>query len=202
MKRIVTVGSYASPIDAHAAVDMLEDAGIPADVDDEFVTSAFGFSIGQGVRIVVSTEHAERARTLIAEWDRRSKSASDVDEESLAEQAAAAAPEGSPAGPTARGQDGAEEERGAEDFVDAVEDEYRAGETWARRTRAFAWLALFVGPVLVMVAFRLTSPPKGLLFSPKAKKHLAQARVIFYATILLYAVLILVGVAGGDLLHL
>ena len=174
---------------------MLEDAGIPTDLEDEMLTSTLGFSLGQGVRIVVAAEHADRARALIAEWDRRSKRTSEVDEESLAQQASEAGSDEGPAEPSAP-TDG---EKGAEDFVDAVEDEYRAGETWARRTRAFAWLGLFVFPVLVGVVFRLTSPPKGMLLSPKAKKHLAQARVIFYAALLCYAAMFSIGLFSGAL---
>lgn len=195
MHRVVTVGSYGSPLNAQAAADMLEDAGIAADLEDEMLTSTLGFSLGQGVRIVVAAEHADRARTLIAEWDRRSERASDVDEEALAEQASEAGSDEEPAEPSAA-PDG---EKGAEDFVDAVEDEYRAGETWARRTRTFAWLGMFVFPVLVAVVFRLTSPPTSMPFSPIAKKHLAQARVIFYAAILFYAALISLGFFTGIL---
>jgi hypothetical protein len=62
----------ASGIDAHIVLHMLEQAGIAGRIDGEFLTGAMGELPASGlVRVLVEEPDAERARSIIAEWERK-----------------------------------------------------------------------------------------------------------------------------------
>ena len=97
-RRLTTVASYDEPVRAHAARNCLESAGIPAVISDSEIVAMdwlLSNAVG-GIKVQVWEEDAERAAALLdKEFGAESGLASDsVDEDELARQALAEAPEG------------------------------------------------------------------------------------------------------------
>lgn len=65
-----TVFQATSGVDAHLVQQLLERAGIEAQVMGEYLTGGMGELPAAGlVRVVVADEDAAEARKIIAEWD-------------------------------------------------------------------------------------------------------------------------------------
>jgi hypothetical protein len=59
-------------LEAHLVSNLLEQAGIPSRIDGEYLQGAAGeLPLGGLVTVRVAPEHAEKARQLIAEWEKR-----------------------------------------------------------------------------------------------------------------------------------
>lgn len=66
--RLITIAQYDRPYQAHLAVALLEDAGIPSRIANEHLhglTTFFSPKAG-GVKLQVPEVHAEEARELLA----------------------------------------------------------------------------------------------------------------------------------------
>jgi hypothetical protein len=71
--RLVTVATYDHPYQAHLAVAVLEDAGIPSRLSGEYLHGMSTFFSGRagGVKVQVPEDRAGEARELLAAVESR-----------------------------------------------------------------------------------------------------------------------------------
>jgi len=65
-------------VDAYIIRDLLERAGVPAQVAGEHLQSGVGELPMSQVRVVVHPDHADEARRIIAEWERQTPTSTDT----------------------------------------------------------------------------------------------------------------------------
>jgi hypothetical protein len=73
--------------------------------------------------------------------------------------------------------------------VAAVTREIEDAEAWARATRAIAACGLVILLFVPFALWRVTHPPAAVAGSPRAQRHLGQARVFLVATVVVYGIL-------------
>jgi len=184
MTRLVEIGCFDNPVDAHMLLDLLGDSGIDARIFDEHTGSALPHVGAIGVRVVVRAEDAARAQAAIAE-----------------EKAQPRGPHAEAPDEEAWRQGGEAERQGDEDPEDEAKTQPAPRLTtpesaqesawvgWAWRTRALAFLGVATFFFAAGVLFRLAWPPAGIGASARASRLLRQARWIAWITIAAYAAL-------------
>ncbi len=185
-ERLVQVGVFPTQPDAMKALAVLQSQGIAATLEGPVGANWIGAPpVLPCWRLFVAAHLAGSASALLAEVDgvELPGGTPGVDAgPGMPEEGGTEATEDL-SKPAARGDESTGDESGPSPDADVV-------EAWARRTRWLAIVGVLLFWCLIGAIARLVSPPAGLDASPSARRLVFQARLLVYATLALYALVV------------